>query len=101
MYRTIHHHQFLTPAIVGGDGYERMTFIVLGPLSSPLLSLMSIILILCPHLYCLAIVVLVCLCFFFLRTLHVGLVHCVEFMSIVIISIRPNHQSQDSLDDFV
>jgi len=67
-----HHHQFLTSwrRLFGGDGYERMTSIVLGPLSI-LLPSMKVQLILCPHLFCLLIVTWVCLCFFFLRILHV------------------------------
>src|SRR6218665_488491 len=58
-------------------GYEQMTSIVLGPLSSPLLPAMSVQFILCPHLCCLSIVVWVCLCFLYFGILHV--VHCVEF----------------------
>jgi len=60
----------------GGDGYELMTSIVLGPLSSPLLPSMSVQLIRCPPLYCLSTVVWVCLGFFFLRIWHIVL--CVE-----------------------
>src|SRR5688572_4164610 len=54
-----------------------MMSIVLGPLSSPLLPLVSVQVMLCPHLYCLSSVVLHCLCFFFLRIFHV--VHCFVF----------------------
>ena len=53
-----HHHQLLTPAVCR-DGYEQ---IVLGGLLSPLLPLVSVQVILCPRLYCLSSVVLVCLC---------------------------------------
>jgi len=42
-----------------------MTSFVLGPSSSPLLPSMSVPLILCPHLYCLSIVVWVFVCLFF------------------------------------
>src|SRR6218665_2210933 len=65
-----------------------MTSTVLGIFSSPLLPSMSVQLILCPHLYCLSIIVLVCLCFFFLRIFHV--VHCVEFGQL---SFFPNRRN--------
>src|SRR6218665_828575 len=54
-----------------------MTSIVLGPLSSPFLTSVSVLVMLCLHLYCLSSTVLVCLCFFVLRVLHV--MHCWEF----------------------
>src|SRR5688572_9838803 len=53
-----------------------MISIVLGLLSSPLFHLV-LVQVLCPLLYYLSSVVLVCLCFFFLRLLHV--VHCMGF----------------------
>src|SRR6218665_3096133 len=48
-----------------------MTSIFLGSLSSPLLPSISVQLIRCPPLHCLSIVVWLCLCFLFLRFLHV------------------------------
>src|SRR6218665_1046267 len=54
-----------------------MTSIVLRPLSSPLLSSVSVQLTPCPRLYCLSSTVLFCLCFFFIRILRA--VQCVEF----------------------
>src|SRR6218665_3374785 len=54
-----------------------MTCIVLGHLSSAMLSLVSVQVKLCPHSYYLSHVFLICLYLFFLRILHV--VHCVVF----------------------
>jgi len=72
-----HHHQFLTPAIWQrlvrmNDLHCPRSFVkFIAPFSVSSSDAIGL------HLYCLSNVVWVCLCFFFLRILHV--VHCVEF----------------------
>src|SRR6218665_281032 len=60
---------------------------VLGYLSSPLLSLVSVQVMLCPHLYCLSSTVLVCLCFF-----HLNLTRSALLCYVVICIVRASYR---------
>jgi len=78
----------------GSDGYKWMTSIVLSPLSGPLLPSISVLWILCPHLYCQSVHSLGLPLFVFPSNLACSAL-C-EIRSTVILSTCPNRRRTGS-----